>query len=341
MKWFVVSLLACSAAFAAPQAPVGPALERPAAATRQAHRSVLLGAALAGTRLVAVGERGIVLVSEDQGARWEQVPVPVSVTLTAVRFADERHGWSVGHGGVILHTQDGGRRWVKQFDGIAAARLLLDDAQKRGAGVAQAQRLVAEGADKPFFDLHFFDARRGIVVGAYNLAFSTQDGGQTWQPFAPRLDNPKALHLYAVRARGNTVLIAGEQGLVLRSEDAGKTFKRLTTPYAGSFFTAELPADGNLVVAGLRGNVWRSRDGLAWTSVATPVPVSFTASAAAGGDTLLANQGGALFRLDAAGVEPLPVPAGAPVTALLPLRESRLLVLGLRGASVLVIASKP
>jgi len=341
MRLFAMSLLACSAAFAAPQVPVGPALERPAVASRQAPRSVLLGAAHAGARLVAVGERGIVLLSDDDGARWAQVPVPVSVTLTAVRFADDRNGWAVGHGGVILHTQDGGQRWVRQFDGLAAAKAVLDDAQQRGAGVAEARRLVAEGADKPFFDLHFFDARRGIVVGAYNLAFATEDAGQTWQPIGRHLDNPKALHLYAVRARGNSVLIAGEQGLVLRSQDGGKSFKRIATPYTGSFFTAELPADGSLVLAGLRGNVWRSRDGLAWASAGTPVPVSFTASVSSGADVLLANQAGALFRLGVAGLEPLPVPPGAPVTALLPLRDNRLLVLGLRGASVLATGSKP
>lgn len=341
MKLLAMPLLACSAVFAAPQAPVGPALERPALVSRQPQRSVLLGAAQAGARLVAVGERGIVLVSDDEGTRWEQVSVPVSVSLTAVRFADERHGWAVGHGGVVLHTQDGGRRWVRQFEGVAAARALLEQAQKRGTGVSEAQRLVAEGADKPFFDVHFFDARRGIVVGAYNLAFATEDGGQTWQPMGDRLDNPKSLHLYAVRARGNTVLIAGEQGLALRSDDGGKTFKRLATPYAGSYFTAELPADGGVILAGLRGNVWHSRDGSAWTNAGTAMPVSFTASVSAGPDVLLANQGGALFRLGAGGVEPLPTPPGAPVTALLPLQGNRLLVLGLRGASVLALGSKP
>jgi len=341
MRLFAMSLLACSAAFAAPQVPVGPALERPAVASRQAPRSVLLGAAQAGARLVAVGERGIVLLSDDDGARWAQVPVPVSVSLTAVRFADERHGWAVGHGGVILHTQDGGQRWVRQFDGLAAAKAVLDDARKRGTDVREAERLVAEGADKPFFDLHFFDARRGIVVGAYNLAFATEDGGQTWQPIGQRLDNPKALHLYTLRARGNTVLIAGEQGLVLRSEDAGQTFKRITTPYTGSYFTAELPAAGGVVLAGLRGNVWRSRDGSAWANAGTAMPVSFTASVSSGADVLLANQGGALFRLGAGGLEPLSTPPGAPVTALLPLQSKRLLVLGLRGASVLALGSKP
>lgn len=341
MKLLAMPLLACSAVFAAPQAPVGPALERPALTTRQSQRSVLLGAAQAGARLVVVGERGIVLVSDDEGTRWEQVSVPVSVTLTAVRFADERHGWAVGHGGTVLHTKDGGRSWVKQFDGTAAAKALLDDAQRRGVGVVQAQRLVAEGADKPFFDLYAFDARRVVVLGAYNLAFATEDGGQTWQPIGHRFDNPKALHLYTVRARGNTMLVAGEQGLVLRSDDAGQSFRRVTTPYAGSFFTAELPADGSLVLAGLRGNVWRSQDGMAWASAAAPAPVSFTASVASGTDVLLANQGGALFRLGAAGPEPLQMSSGATVTALLPLKGNRLLVLGLRGASVLSTGSKP
>lgn len=324
-------------------APVAPALERPAVMSAQAPRSVLQSAALAGDRLVAVGERGIVLLSEDTGKTWRQVSVPVSVGLTAIRFVDAEHGWIVGHGGVVLGTSDGGKTWTRQLDGYRAAQLLLEDAKQAGdaRARAEAERLVADGADKPFLDLHFFDARNGLVIGAYNLAFSTADGGRTWQPISRRLDNPGGLHLYAVRARGDEVVIAGEQGVVLRSIDRGKSFQRVSVPYKGSFFTVELPGANEIVVAGLRGNVWRSLDHAAsWTQLNVPVPVSFTASARdAKGRVWLGNQAGMVFLYD--GEDLVPTSAKLPpLTGLLSLDGSNALALSMAGV-VLVNLESP
>jgi len=325
---------------------VASALDRPALMVNHPERTTLLGAAQAGARLVAVGERGIVIVSDDAGARWRQVPVPASVTLTAVRFADAMHGFAVGHGGVVLASADGGLTWARRLDGRQAAQLALDAARADGdaKAIKQAERLVADGADKPFLDLHFSDANHGIVVGAYNLAFTTADGGSHWQSVMARLDNPKALHLYALRARGEALLIAGEQGLVLRSDDKGRSFRRLAVPYKGSFFTAELPsADGReMVVAGLRGNVWHSGDaGESWAASVVPMPASITGSALlpgrAGGSipaTVFVNQAGQVLRgrgdaVTASAGTPLP-----PLTGVLPLAGGDLLILGVAGVSV-------
>jgi photosystem II stability/assembly factor-like uncharacterized protein len=342
------ALLVCAAALALPAvwaAPVGSALDRPALASPLAAHAVLLGAALAGQRVVAVGERGIVLLSDDAVAHWRQASVPTSVTLTAVRFVDAQHGWATGHSGVVLATADGGETWVRQLDGKAAAQLVLDEAQTRGdaAAVKNAQRLVADGADKPLLDLHFFDAQHGIVVGAYNLAFMTEDGGRSWKPFGQLLDNPKALHLYTVRAQGTTLVIAGEQGLVMQSQDAGKHFTRLDTPYKGSFFTAELPAPGEIVLAGLRGNAWRSTDaGATWAALVAAAPISFTASALrAGQGAVLANQGGQLFALREGTLSLLPGAALPSPAGVLPLADGRLLALTVRGAIAVPVGAAP
>lgn len=342
MKSILTGLLWAAGCFlhaSSQAAPVAEVLDRPALSVVMAAKSMLLSAAQAGERLVAVGERGIVVLSEDAGRTWRQARVPVSVTLTAVRFVDAKQGFAVGHGGVVLATRDGGETWRKQLDGVQSAQLTLKAAQATGnaAALKAAERLVADGADKPLLDLHFFDARRGLVVGAYNQAFATEDGGQSWQVVSDRLDNPKVLHLYTVRSRGDTLLIAGEQGLVYRSDDAGRTFRRLTTPYHGSFFTAELPLADEMVVAGLRGNVWRSIDrGASWSKAAVQMPVSFTASADLGVRGLvLGNQSGALFAFNAGQMTPLPGSVQPPLTALLPLADGRLLALGRNGAIVL------
>ncbi|MCW5645070.1 MAG: hypothetical protein KIT63_23455 [Rhodoferax sp.] len=344
MQHFAVlalTMAALAVPAASTAAPVGDAMNRPAVQAARPERAVLLAAALAGQRIVAVGERGIVLLSDDGAAKWRQAPVPTSVTLTAVRFVDDRHGWAVGHGGVVLASTDGGATWIRQLDGRTAADLMMQAAQASGdtAAIKEAEWLVSAGADKPFLDLHFFDAKHGIVIGAYNLAFETRDGGQTWTAIAQRLANPRGLHLYAVRARGDKVLIVGEQGVVRLSTDGGQTYTALDTGYVGSFFSAEWLDDHSMLLAGLRGQLWRSDDlGARWTKQASPTPASFTSTARGANQSLwLSNQAGSIFAWRDGGLHALPGAPLPPIGGMLPLADKRLLALTLRGAIVVPV----
>ncbi len=314
-------LAATGEATPAAAAAVGAALSRPAVIVQAPQRAVLLAAARAGTRTLVVGERGIIALSDDDGRSWRQASVPTSVTLTAVRFADAQRGWVVGHGGTVLATEDGGQHWTRQLDGRVAAQRVLEAARAAGdaKAIAEAERLAAEGADKPLLDLLLLGGQRLLVVGAYGLALASEDGGRSWQSWMPRLPNPKGLHLYAARQHGQTLLLAGEQGLVLLSTDGGQSFLPLATPYKGSFFSAELLNERELVLAGLRGNMLRSSDGGAsWSSIASPMPASITATTLGpDGRLLAANQAGFVMSLQGerlVPIHPAPLP---PVNGLL------------------------
>lgn len=322
--------------------PVAEALQRPALPVRRPEAAVLQAIAAAGDRWVAVGERGLIVLSDDAGRRWRQAPSPVSVTLTALRFADAQHGVAVGHGGTVLTTADGGARWTRRLEGRALATRVLEAAQASGdaARLRDAERLVADGPDKPLLDVLMPDARRIVVVGAYGLALRSDDAGASWQVWSHLLDNPKGLHLYALRQRGEQWLVAGEQGLVLRSDDGGRSFRRLASPYAGSWFTAEILPDGSLLLAGLRGHAWRSADGGAsWSVLKAPAPVSFTASTlTSDGSVLLANQAGGVFTLQADRLRPLLPAALPPIHGLAALPGGRIVTVGITGVVPLAAA---
>ena len=65
-----------------------------------AAKSLLLAVARTETSIVAVGDRGHVLLSKDDGRTWAQRLVPTRAMLTGVSFPDALHGWAVGHDGV-------------------------------------------------------------------------------------------------------------------------------------------------------------------------------------------------------------------------------------------------
>lgn len=87
----VAALLSTVAAAQTDGMPVQPSIT-----SAMAAQSVMLSVARAGHRLVAVGERGFIIVSDDNGNSWSQVGSPVSVTLVKVRFIDNAEGGPSG-----------------------------------------------------------------------------------------------------------------------------------------------------------------------------------------------------------------------------------------------------
>lgn len=355
----------------------GVPLNTPAMQVAVPSKAVLIDLARAGKRLIAVGERGLILLSDDNGQSWRQVAAPVSVSLTAVQFVDDQHGWAVGHAGVVLATVDGGESWVTQLSGLDAANIELKTAHNQLAAatsaaaasagatpagitsteadaevsseadasvdteglelrVQNAERLIADGPDKPFLAMHFADAQRGLITGAYGMVLETTDGGASWHSLMGQIDNPMGVHLYAIAQHGNDWFLAGEQGYLARSSDNGQSFSQLESPYEGSFFTAQVRDDGALVVAGLKGHAFISGDGgQSFEPMPVPMPVSFSdAIRLADGRTLLVNQAGGLFFNSipaGAALQPFGKPLGKPVASLVQAADGSVVVAGFTG----------
>ena len=322
-------------------------LQTPALKSPLASRSLLQGVAQVGNRLIAVGQRGHIVVSTDGGKTWTQSSVPVSADLTAVYFVDDRSGWAVGHDGVVLHSSDGGDSWEVQLTGHAANDLLLASMERRipaepasenaKALLAEAKRHKEQGADKPFLDVWFADANSGFVVGAYNLIFHTVDGGKTWETWFDRTENPKFFNLYAIRPVGGELYIAGEGGLLLKRDSATQRFKAVAIPYNGSLFGIA-KAGSAAIVFGLRGVVYRSDDaGASWTKVDAGLASAVVAAArGAGGGMLLADAGGRVAVTDDGGrsFRPVAMKQAVPLTGLADLGGGRVVLVGPRGASL-------
>jgi len=242
---------------------------------RLAPRALMLDAAATETRVVAVGERGIILVSRDHGTTWEQGRVPTQALLTGVCMHDDLTGWAVGHDETILRTVDGGATW----------QLVHADPQ----------------AERPLLDVWFGDADHGIAVGAYGAFLVTADGGRTWKD---RPIGPDDYHLNQIAAAADgTLYIAAEAGHAYRSDDHGTTWKSLPSPYDGSFFGILPLADGAVLVFGLRGRLYRSEDrGGHWIEIGTGTEATLMSGVEQpGGRVTLDGLAGALLVSDDGG----------------------------------------
>lgn len=215
----------------------------------KAVEKLLLDVTRVGSRLVAVGDRGHILYSDDNGASWNQAKVPTRQMLTAVFFVDDQHGWAVGHDAQILASNDGGVTWVKQFEDLER--------------------------EAPLLDVWFKDRNSGYAVGAYGALLETTDGGANWADVSDRLDNEDGYHLNAIVAvKDAGLFVVGELGGMFRSPDWGQTWETLEGPYEGSLFGALGSGEtGSLLVYGLRGHLFRSADfGNSWQRIELNTP---------------------------------------------------------------------
>ena len=266
-------------------------LEIPAEKSDRASYSLLMDVVKVDNRLVAVGERGHILYSDEACAGWIQAEVPVSVNLTAVCFPTYEKGWAVGHDGVVLHTEDGGKTWAKQLDGtkinelvyrqieqiIQAKTDLLENEESEfteeqregletevedlGYFLSDAELAVKEGPTRPLMDVWFKNDREGIIIGSFGMILGTKDGGKTWEPLLDRIKNIDGYHYYGITRSGDDLFIAGEAGGLYRSEDFGQNWQRLESPYEGSYFgIIGDPAGGFITAFGLRGHIYYSTD---------------------------------------------------------------------------------
>ena len=328
------------------------ALDTPARQSIFAAKTLLNGVANAGRRVVAVGQRGHIVYSDDAGKSWQQAQVPVSSDLVAVSFPTPEKGWAVGHDGIVLHSADGGVTWTRQLDGRGVGKIMTDfygaQAAKGNLGspdaaaalVDEAGRIAEQGAENPFLDVWFADENNGFIVGAFNLIFRTVDGGKSWEPWYHRTANPNRLHFYALRKIGNSLYVVGEQGLVQKLDASGGRFVALDTGYRGTFFGLT-GSNGAVIVHGLRGHAFRSLDGgTSWQKIETGLQDGITGSSVCGdGRIVLVSQAGRMLLSDNSGASfrPVKLEQAVPASAVACLSRDVSVIAGARGVLAQVI----
>lgn len=153
-------------------------------------QGTLYGVAFAGeSAAFAVGDRGLILRSDDGGDRWTVSPAATERTLFAVAFGDEARGACVGAGGVVLVTDDAGATWAaRPVDGaptlygvarFGAAGIVVcgrQGALHRSNDAGRSWRRIALDADKSAIDLHTLTVHAGrLHVGGTEQQFFAVD----------------------------------------------------------------------------------------------------------------------------------------------------------------------
>lgn len=184
---------------------------------------------------LAVGDRGTVLRTEDGGDTWKVIESGTLARLEAVTFRSSREAIAVGGGydrvtglsrGIVLVTDDGGRSWQRGGGDLPKLNEVSYERTNR--------RWIAKG------DLSFIDLAR---------KYESSDHGRTWRGIGQaragmnrddrlgstaqnarrfsawiRKTQSRAPMRCLVNVTDQTMMAAGDHGVILRSADSGLTW---------------------------------------------------------------------------------------------------------------------
>ena len=272
-----VLLLLISSCWAEAQ-PTSRVFDDPALTAKTPTGDLLEPVVSAGNRLVAAGEHGIIIYSDDNGQIWRQATVPADVTLTTVAFATPQDGWAAGALGTVFQTIDGGLTWHTQITGDKVNQLMMASANQLAASrptdpsvpraLRRANFFMRAGADKPFLSILAVNENSAQVFGAYRMCIKTKDAGASWQDCSLNVPDPISHNLYDAVQSSSSIYVAGESGSVFSSGDQGQTFSALTAPADDTLFGILITPAQALLTYGVAGGLYRSTDqGQTWTSI--------------------------------------------------------------------------
>lgn len=147
--------------------------------------------------LVAVGDNGTVLRSNDSGATWtgrQETLAP----LLSVAFMNDHRGIAVGDSGTILLTTDGGAHWMSRWS----------------------------PSDQCLRGVAFADSKTGIISGPDGLILRSVDSGETWK----QVDSKTRRSMFGITFVNPTTGFVAAAGGVNRTTDGGATWFGIYTP---------------------------------------------------------------------------------------------------------------
>jgi photosystem II stability/assembly factor-like uncharacterized protein len=246
-------------------------------------------------RWIAVGSKGLILHSDDDGETWNRAVLKVrsdqesvlfqDFDVYSVRFTgDFKAGWIGGENGLIFYSDSHGSTWQRRSaSGFNKNifRVAPIDALRACAVGPDAALLCTSDAGKHWearaVDRHIdlydvtFAGDQGWAVGSFNTILHTSDGGQSWQLQAGGYDKERLLDeqaLFAVTFNGsNRGEVAGLAGKILVTDDGGHSWRSDSDGGARPSLFAVSGVWPSIWAAGKHGAILRHSDSSGWKAI--------------------------------------------------------------------------
>jgi len=256
----------------------------------------------------AAGEEGVVARTTDGGASWRVLGPVTADDVEDVACASADVAWLASRDGSVWRTEDGGAHWTETKLDRGDVKGLFFRTAARGWAVTNEGVVFAttdggdtwqERADVGAWlrGVAFADAQRGLICGHDGYLARTEDGGRTWT----RVGTPPPFRLTGVAYRtAAEAYVTGEGGTCLRTADGGATWHRVDLG-TEEWLQDTAFKNGQGFITGGVGRLWRSADGVHWSSRGAPKYILYSVTPASPGELWLGASGGALLFSDDGG----------------------------------------
>ncbi len=202
-----------------------------------------------------------VWLSQDAIA-WQSHDVDTSEYLQKIVCAPDNSLWLTASFSTLLHSKDKGKTWLEQ----------------------------SMNEDALLTHVQFFDHNVGVAAGEFGFFFTTDDGGNTWNPGGSIGEEFYAIDVwFRDRAKGWAV---GLNGVVYHTSNGGQTWTRQNTQGLSSPLYRVVGNDKHVFALGDQGTVISLANNQ-WVPVSAPkTPVHFNNGIFVSDENLLVIAGG-------------------------------------------------
>jgi photosystem II stability/assembly factor-like uncharacterized protein len=218
-----------------------------------------------------VGENGLVRSTTDGGVTWTSQSVDTVAALYAVLMVSDRTGWIAGDLGKVFRTTTAGASWqavstpdpvpLRDLDHVGSDLYVAGGAtllSREDGGDAWQKLTIPNAAD--IQTVEFTTETNGWIGDTNGHVWETTNAGQSW---TVQISNT-GIPVYGIGAYDQDVAwTVAEGGRLLRTNNGGGQWTRMTTDAAGALYAVAGAPDGPGIAVGALGAL-RSTGGRWW-----------------------------------------------------------------------------
>jgi photosystem II stability/assembly factor-like uncharacterized protein len=267
-----------------------------------------------GQNLYAVGAKGTILHSVDNGESWQTETSGTTEALNNIWGSGLDNMYVVGANGTLLYSSDQGKTWIpRKLTGAPALRSIWGASRSGGSpqdiyaigegglilhsqdGTAWTQQ--NSGVSQELFGIWGASAQDVYIVGDQGLILHSTNSGQSWVTLT---SNTTSLLHGIWGSSPDDIYVVGYQSPILHSSDQGKTWTQQTRDPPDWLASVWGSGPNDVYAVGAKGTILHSTDkGLSW-SQDRDLLLSFSLCAVWGkspNEVFMVGQSGNLLRL--------------------------------------------